>query len=338
MLKSSIVGVVILNWDGLELTKKCFNSLASQSFKDYKLVVIDNGSKDGSVKWLQAQPNIELILNIKNLGFAVGMNQGVNRVMAMGCKYVIALNNDTELDKNWIQGLVEYMEKHEDISFAQGANLQEGHKHLYDSTGIYLENGFIPNQRALGQANPRLDITAIGPNAAGAIYRIDMLRAIKQKNGDYFDSRFFAYVEDVDLDLRCILRGYHFTFTANAKLYHKGSVTGNQIAKKKMFWGTRNLIWLVYKNVPLSVLRKNIKIIVKSHLANLQFLWQKQRNNFPPYMMGLIAGLISSPRFYFDRRRNLRAQILSNQDLLNLLLPANPPLNNPIKKLINLIK
>ena len=337
-MASPLVGIVILNWNRLELTQACLKSVDNQTYKNYKIYLIDNGSQDGSVEWLKDQSQINTIYNAKNVGFARAINQGITRSLEEDCRYVIALNNDAEIATDWLAKLVAYMEKHPEAGFAQGASMQSEHKDLFDSSGIYLERGFIPNQRAIGSPDPKTDMPIIGPNAAGAIYRADMLHTIRHSTTEYFDSRFFAYVEDVDFDLRCTMRGYKCGFVPGAKLFHIGSATGNAVAKKKMFWGSRNMVWLVCKNVPIGVLRKTIRPITKSHLANLQFLWREQRANFYPYLNGLIVGLIALPWFMRRRWTNLRKQTISNEELFEMLIPSNPPLSNPLRKLRNLLK
>lgn len=320
------------------MTKACIQSLRNQTYNNFTLIVVDNGSTDSSLDWLKTQTDVQLIANQKNLGFARAINQGLSRTIELGCTYAVAVNNDTELDKNWLQTLVNFMETHPETGLAQGATKQLANKIRFDSSGIYLERGFIPRQRAEGATSPQLDMPAIGPNAAGAIYRVSMLESVQQINGDFFESRFFAYVEDVDFDLRCALRGYVFSFVPEAIIYHKGSATGNRVAKKKMFWGARNMVWLVYKNVSVSVLRATLKSILKSHLANLQFLWREKREYFWPYLQGIIVGLVQIPRFHADRKRNLQAQKLSTSNFLALLVPSNPPLTNPFKKIAKLVK
>jgi GT2 family glycosyltransferase len=331
------VGVVILNWNRLDLTKTCLHSIAKQTYRPDLIIVVDNGSTDGSLEWLHSNKNIYLISNNKNLGFARAINQGFSSALKQKCSYVVSLNNDTELDKNWLGKMVNYMETTPGVGFAQGASLQQGNKNIYDSTGIYLEKGFIPNQRALGQADARLDIPAIGPNAAGAIYLAKLLEAVAYK-GEYFDSKFFAYVEDVDFDLRCTMRGYKFGFVTEAKLYHIGSATGNKIAKKKMYWGARNLVWLVYKNAPFGVFVNTFGLILRSHLANLQFLWREQRENFLPYLRGLMTGIFLSPQFLLKRRNNLATRSITDKELMDLLIPSRPPLSSPFRHIRNLLK
>src|SRR5260370_8786283 len=185
-------GIVILNWNGLSLTQHCLSSLQKQTYHDYSVIVVDNGSADGSVAWLSKQGDITLIQNQKNVGFARAINQGFSAAIERGCTYAAALNNDTELDKEWLKNLIVFMERHPEVGFAQGATMPLADKHIYDSSGIYLERGFVPRQRALGADNPQLSMPSVGPNAAAAIYRVSMLQAIRQTNGDFFDSRCFA--------------------------------------------------------------------------------------------------------------------------------------------------
>jgi len=332
------VCIVVLNWNKLKLTKACLKSISEQSFKSYTVIVVDNGSVDGSKNWLRAQNDIDMISNKKNLGFARAINQGFKRAIDNKSKYIISLNNDTELAPNWLEKLVNFMEHNPDIDFAQGSSMQKEDVNVFDSTGIYIEKGFIPNQRALGKKEPSLDITAIGPNAAGSIYRRVMLINNEVRPGEYFDNRFFAYVEDVDFNLRASLRGYKFGFVQSAKLYHIGSATGNLIEKKKMFWGSRNLVWLIVKNVPLSLFMKNFKIIIKSHLANLQFLWVNQRKNFASYLLGLFVGILTMPFFLQKRRNNMKKMKLTINQFSDLLIDSNPPLTNPLKKLLDMVK
>lgn len=337
-MTSPPVGIVILNWNRLELTQTCLKTVAKQSYINRRIYVVDNGSHDGSVAWLNNQLGIQTIYNSKNIGFARAINQGIKKALEDECKYVVALNNDAEVAQDWLAKLVTHMEKNPRIGFSQGASMQAAHKHLFDSSGIYLERGFIPNQRAFGSSEPRTDMPIIGPNAAGAIYRSDMLRAVRYSSDEYFDKHFFAYVEDVDFDLRCTMRGYECGFVPSAKLFHIGSATGNKVVKKKMFWGSRNMVWLVFKNASWGVLTKTIRPIIRSHAANLQFLWREQRANFYPYLYGLLVGLAALPLFIRRRHINMRLRTMSDETLLDILIPSNPPLSNPLRKIRGLLK
>ena len=130
------VCIVVLNWNKLELTKSCLKSISEQSYKNYRVIVVDNGSVDGSKDWLHAQNNIDLISNKKNLGFARAINQGFKRAVDNKSKYIISLNNDTELDPNWLRKLVNFMEQNPGIDFAQGSSMQKEDVTVFDSTGI----------------------------------------------------------------------------------------------------------------------------------------------------------------------------------------------------------
>jgi GT2 family glycosyltransferase len=338
-MSSPLVGIVILNWNGLDLIKKCFESVQGLEYPSFVVTIVDNGSVDGSVKWLKRLNGATHVLyNPKNLGFAPAINQGLSHSVERGCKYVVSLNNDVVVDPAWLTKLVHYMEVHDDCGFAQGSSMQQDNKKVFDSTGMYLERGFIPRQRASGSEKAMLDIPAIGPNAAGSIYRSEMLQAVSYAPGKYFDDHFFAYVEDVDFNLRCTLRGYEFGFVPKAILYHVGSATGNRIASKKMFWGARNLVWFMYKNIPFTIFRKTFRIIVISHLANIQYLRREQKEYAWPYIWGLLVGLLGVWMFFGKRRRNLKLMKLSNKAFYDLLVPSSPPVSNPFRKLKSLIK
>jgi len=338
-MSTPLVGIVVLNWNRLGLIKKCLQSVEKQSYPAFQTFVIDNGSTDGSVEWLQSLGDrIHATYNPKNRGFAPAIDQGIAAALDHGCTYVVALNNDAVLDPSWLKAMVAYMEAHPKCGFAQGASMQADHKARFDSTGIYLERGFIPRQRASDSTDPMLDTPVIGPNAAASLYRADMLHAVAHKHGEYFDKRFFAYVEDVDFNVRCTMRGYQCGFVPKAVMHHVGSATGNTIARKKMFWGARNMIWMVYKNASWKLLRMTGKKIIVSHLANLQYLWRDQRILFWPYLWGLAVGVLGIPLFWPRRRQNLKAATLTAEQFFNLMVPSNPPLSNPLKKLKSLIR
>lgn len=337
-MSEPLVGIVILNWNGLELTKACLKSLERQSYSNTFITIVDNGSSDGSVKWLSNKTTVHPIENRKNRGFAKALNQGINACLKKDCTYIVSLNNDTTLDKDWLKQLVRYLEKNPKTDFAQGSSMQSKKTDIYDSSGVYIDRGFIPYQRGLNKKDPETTIKAIGPNAAGSIYRSTMLRSISYKGKEYFDEQFFAYVEDVDFNLRATLRGHKFSFIPEALLYHVGSATGEKVSKRKMFWGSRNLIWLVFKNVPFSVMKKHARYIIKAHLANLQFLSREQKSNFLPYLFGLVTGIVGIPLFWKKRRENLKLQKLSNDALLDLLAHSSPPFTNPFRKVLNLLK
>ena len=124
------VSVVIPNWDGAEFLKICLPSIRTQSFKDsgsksgasFEIIVVDNGSKDGSLKYIKQNfPEVKLIQNPKNFGFAKAVNQGIK---ASKGKYIFLLNNDTKLDKNCIKNLVKSLNENPMISMVAAKMLQ----------------------------------------------------------------------------------------------------------------------------------------------------------------------------------------------------------------------
>ena len=128
-----LVTVIIPNYNGLPLLKRCLAFLTKQSLKDFEVVVIDNGSRNGSVeeiknlklKMQNCNLKFKIILNKKNLGFAKAVNQGIKRAEG---EYVFLLNNDVVLKKDYLKKLVDFLEKRRDFWMVQGIILTEDGK------------------------------------------------------------------------------------------------------------------------------------------------------------------------------------------------------------------
>ncbi len=106
------VSIIIPNWNGKDLLADCLGSLNKQTFKDFEIILVDNGSSDDSIEYISNHfPKTKVIKLDKNYGFAKAINSGVKNSMA---KYVVFLNNDTEVDKSWLENLVKCAEKHKD--------------------------------------------------------------------------------------------------------------------------------------------------------------------------------------------------------------------------------
>lgn len=326
------VGFVVLSWNGGEILRTCLDSLTNQTSQDFVVCLIDNGSTDttGVVFSEAALPHKLSIVNAVNRGFAPAVNQGVNELLHLypRLEYVVLLNNDVTLDKKWLKTMLTAMEKDPSIGFAQGENYTDASYTTYECTGIYLEEGFIPRQKINLDASPR----TVGPNAAALMMRRSFVDDMRYK-GDLLDGTFFAYVEDVDLLLRAYLRGWQHALIKGARAVHSGSATGNRISTKKMYWGSRNMVWLVVKNVPFRVLLKKSKKIAISRLADIEYLAKTDTTLMNAYFRGLVVGLLLTPRYLLKRRAIMASRKRSDTELLEALTPSNPPLTNPLKAL-----
>lgn len=236
-----IVSVIIVNWNGKHLLKGCLDSLRCQVFTDFEVIVVDNGSTDGSCQYVaQEYPEVKFISSARNLGFAGGNNLGIVESQA---KYIALLNNDARAGKFWLSSLVVAAEqKPETGMFASLITRTNG---KIDSAGCTVYPDGIGVCRGRGgyvhQYNRPAYVTF--PSGCAALYRRDMLDQI-----GLFDERFFMYCEDTDLGLRAQRAGWKCLYVPTAKVEHLYSQSTGAYSLKKLFYVERNRLLLVLKN------------------------------------------------------------------------------------------
>lgn len=249
------VAIVILNWNGIEDTIACLDSLRLQSYTDCSIVVIDNGSVDDSVDRLRqyiahnADTNITLIENPINLGFAGGVNTGIRYALKRGFDYVALFNNDAVADKNWITSLVKAIAPDE-IGIATGLLLHEDGKTI-DSTGDWFSKWGLAFPRNRGDSVDRAAAAGFvfGASGGATLYKTALFKDI-----GLFDDNFFAYYEDADISFRAQLADWKVTYTPDAIAYHKQGATSNKIPGFTVYQTFKNLPLLFLKNVPNKLL------------------------------------------------------------------------------------
>lgn len=239
------VSVVIPNWNGLHLLQACLAALDSQIFSDFEIIVVDNGSSDGSVPWLQRQSGqIRSIFLDKNTGFPAAVNRGIE---ASDAAYIVLLNNDTIPDKDWLKNLVDAMDKNLQATFGASRILLHQPPHLIDSAGDGFNirfGGF--NIGAGDTADSHSDACWVfGACAGAAIYRRELFEDI-----GLFDEDYFLVFEDVDLSLRAQLAGHRCQYIPNAVVYHHRGASTATASEEVLLRSWRNHIWVAAKNLP----------------------------------------------------------------------------------------
>ncbi|MEO5357280.1 MAG: glycosyltransferase [Nitrospirae bacterium YQR-1] len=249
-MKDAAVTVIIPNYNGKAYLSDCLNSLRNQTFKDFEIIVVDNGSTDGSVELIkQVFPEVTLIIFNENTGFSHACNAAIK---ASESPFVALLNNDTEVSPQWLKVLFESMHGSKNTGMAASKILLD--KMTIDSTGMLIYPDGIGRQRGrgetdTGQYDDKTDV--LYPSGCACLLRRKML----DETG-LFDEDFFAYCEDVDLGLRGRLAGWLAVFCPDAVVYHKYSETGGKYSEFKAFLVERNRIWVAVKNFPLQFLLK----------------------------------------------------------------------------------
>jgi GT2 family glycosyltransferase len=259
--------VAILSYDGLELLQTVLPSLDAQRFRDFRTVVVDNGSSDGSAEWLaQARPDVEVVALPSNVGVTAALNVCID---AAPTQLVALLNNDVELDPDCLGELVAAMRAHPEAGSAAAKLVDYHDRGVLDGAGDLFGWACVPARRGHGEADrgqydePRSIFGACG---AVAVYRRAALDAVGR-----FDDSFFAFYEDTDWAFRAQLAGWDCRYVPSAVAYHMGSATlGAGLTDFMRYHLVRNGIWLVAKDYPAAALLRQAPRLAYGQLAALR--------------------------------------------------------------------
>ena len=236
--------IIIPNYKGLSFMEPCFESLKEQTVRDFKVLVVDNGSTDGSVEWLK-EHRVPSIFLKENTGFSGAVNTGIR---AADTPYVLLLNNDTRVEPGFVAAMERAMDQSPKIFSVSSRMIQMYHPELLDDAGdMYSILGWA-YQRGVGRSVNlyQKSCRVFSACAGAAIYR----RAVFDEIG-LFDELHFAYLEDIDVGWRAKLYGYDNVYCPDAAVYHVGSGTsGSRYNSFKVRLAARNCIYLNYKNMP----------------------------------------------------------------------------------------
>jgi GT2 family glycosyltransferase len=241
---------IILNWNSREMTAECIRSILAMDASEYEIVVVDNGSRDGSVDYLRNEfPRITLFPQEKNLGFAAGCNVGMRYALAQGFEYVLLVNNDTVVDPRFLSGLLEEARKVPD------AALLSPKIYFYDCPDrLWWAGGAFSLWVGIAKHVGRKQIDTGQCDLPGPIAWATgcavLIRSEALKKVGLFDERLFGNGEDLELCLRIRRAGYLVWFVPQAKLWHKEGVDYRKNAGEhvRKFTGTRNLLWIMNKH------------------------------------------------------------------------------------------
>ena len=242
------ISVVIVNMNGEKYLKDCLGALSGQTFKDFEVIVVDNGSEDSSLHLLKTDfPWVNVIPLDSNTGFARGNNIGFRSSSA---RYIATLNNDTLPDRGWLAGLFDAAEADAAVGMVASKILLGREGNELDSAGMLVYPDGMTRQRGRGQQDRGQFDKAeevLFPSACAALYRREML----EETG-FFDEEFFSYCEDADLGLRGRIAGWRAVMAPGAVVRHLYSQTGGRYSEFKAYHVERNRLWVLIKDFPLS--------------------------------------------------------------------------------------
>lgn len=280
------VSVVTPNYNGVKFLKNYFNSLNQDSEFIGEVIIIDNGSDDSSLDYIQENNfnfPVVVIKNDENLGFAPAVNQGI---LKSKYDYIFSLNNDTEIEKGSIKAMLDLIQE-DGVFSVQAKMLQSANKQLIDDAGD--EYNLLAWTKKIGEnqnSDNYLEVFEIFSSCAGAaLYKKSVLEEIGS-----FDDNFFAYMEDVDLAFRSQIYGYRNLLCPDAIVYHIGSATsGSRYNEFKVKIAARNNVWTVYKNLPIPLKIINFIFLFFGFLIKYIFFLKKGFGSI--YLSGLKDGL-----------------------------------------------
>jgi len=242
------VFIVILNWNGLDDTRECILSLKKNTYANYEIVVVDNGSADSSPHALKKEfPDIEIIENKINAGFAGGNNIGIEYSLGKGADYILLLNNDTTVENDFLTELVKRGESDEKIG------LLESKICFYDEPNkIWFAGGKIDWLKVSGR---HIGLNELDSGKYDKIEEVDYLtgccllikKSVIEKIGKLSED-YFLYYEDTDFCLRAKNAGFKCVYVPASKMYHKVSRSTKPGSPSYIYYHTRNGLYLSKKN------------------------------------------------------------------------------------------
>ena len=261
--------VVIANWNGKGFLKDCFDSLLAQTFQNFKIIFVDNGSSDGSADFVEKEylkngfsGRLEIVKHEENTGFAKGYNTGISSALQDGAiKFVIILNNDTKLDRAFIEELINCAKRKKDAGSLQPKVLNFYEPKKIDCVGIALKKDGTAHNRGYGrldkgQYDQEEDI--FGANGTASLFTRSALESVRLAPGEFFDDLHFAYYEDVDLAWRIRSAGFKAYTCPNAVIRHVHSATTGKFSLFKAYYLHRNYFFVIFKNYPTGIMIKTL--------------------------------------------------------------------------------
>ncbi|RJQ32871.1 MAG: glycosyltransferase family 2 protein [Actinobacteria bacterium] len=280
-----LVSVIIPNWNGKSLLNECLASVYNQTYPNIEIIVVDNGSTDGSREYLEsrvervkssegwhnvgAQRAVPLlILNNKNEGFAKAVNQGIKQSKGT---FVMPLNNDIVLEKTFIEEMVKAAKKDSKIGTVSGKLIRNDKygQIVIDCTGhVIFKNRLLTNRgfNELDKGQYDKEEYVFGASGAAPLYRRLMLNDIAV-DGQFYDESFFSFLEDVDLDWRAQLRGWSVYYTPLAVAFHHRGGSAVRRSKIVEMHNFKNRYLLMIKNDNAKSVAKNLPGILFSDLV-----------------------------------------------------------------------
>ena len=261
------VSIVVPNWNGMRFVGMCLDSLAQLDFEGHEVIIVDNGSIDGSREMIEEKyPWVRLLKMPDNMGFAIACNEGIK---ASNAEYIVLLNNDIEVTPNWLKELYEGMERHPECGMGTTKMMFLDNRDVFYNTGDLFHSWSSGGGRGQGEKDTgqyEKEDYVFGACAGAGIYRREFFNQV-----GLFDEDFFIFAEDVDINMRGQLKGLKAVYLPKAKVFHIGTATVGLYSDRYVYLCKRNDIWVFIKNYSLSMYFKYLFSIWKHQFADIKY-------------------------------------------------------------------
>ncbi|MCW4033042.1 MAG: glycosyltransferase family 2 protein [Candidatus Bathyarchaeota archaeon] len=299
-IKSSI-SIIIVNHNGRHLLEKCLSSLIESAYPNIEIIMVDNASEDDSLDFVsQNFPSVNVLQSKMNLGYAGGCNKGAK--FAKG-EYIIFMNNDVQVSKDWIEPLVGVCSRH-DVTICGGKILFGKTKdRLYSAGGalnlfsVPIDRGFLEMDR--GQFDRPEDVAYV----SGAALMIEK-KTFDELGG--FDAKYFAYCEEVDLCLRAWLSGFRVVYVPSSVVYHDFGGSFGRPSPFRRFFGVRNMAFTLIKVLSLKNLILLLPVFLSFRLFEGIVLAMSGKRGYLLSFKSAIASVFSNFRDILSKRKRVQ--------------------------------
>jgi len=288
------VWAMTLNWNRKEETIQCVDSLQALNYANFEILVIDNGSDDGSAAAVRERfPDVAVLENGRNLGYAEGFNAGMQYASERGADYFLIMNNDAVIDPDALTALVDVAETDSQIGFVSGKVYFHNDPNRLQTVGrtldpVFIVFGLLGNgELDEGQYDETRDCDFVDD-----VFLL-VRRSVYDLTGGY-DPIFFLMYEETDWCARVRRAGYRIVYTPDAKLWHQGcrdNTTG--ISTTHQYYLARNQIPFVYRNATRAHFRRYLCVLLTSYAPRRVWRFAKrgQFGLLAAYLRGIASGL-----------------------------------------------
>lgn len=317
---SNLVTIIIPNINGIKHLESCYPSILKQSHDNYKIILVDNNSTDGSVEYTLAEfPMIEIVKFGHNTGFAKAVNAGIEIALnKYNSPFILLLNNDIELTNNFLEEALNTFQNEPGADMIAVKMMNFFDRSIIDDTGNFItKKGGTSYPRGNAERDTGQYDTPgyiFGACAGAAFYR----KTVFEKIG-LFDEEFFAYLEDIDLSFRAQLSGLKCYYQPKSICFHKrgGSSISTFMFQARL--NERNIVWLRFKNYPLGLYILYQPLFLLARLRRFYYIMKYYGIKcLLSVVSGYIEGVLRSIFFLGKRYKIQKMRIVSSKYILSL--------------------